>query len=259
MNMKSVFPIFFVLVTALLLSSCHFNINEGCMDYDYAELYTMGGGEIKGAVSDIDIDWLDGQVNIQYFDGENVEISETSAKSLNEKTTMYHYLDNDGELHIAYCKSGKHKAGTFKGLKKTLLVKIPRNTKLQDISIESVGADITFDTILCDKIDCEVVSVNMLFNQVVCNKIDIESVSSDSITGYFSTLPKAIDIESVSGKVTLYVPTDAGITADVEGIGTNFNSYLPATTHEKKHIIGDGSCHIDMESVSGELNILTLK
>lgn len=75
------------------------------LNYANAEKYTAGGTEINGAVKNVQIDWVDGEVNIAYHAKSTVEIAETASKAISKDEALRWWLDGD-TLRIQFGKSG---------------------------------------------------------------------------------------------------------------------------------------------------------
>ena len=106
--------------------------------YPDAGQYTAGGATLEGGVKHLDIDWVDGAVNLAYHAGDTVEISETAPKPISEGDALRWWLDGD-TLRIRYAKSGKL---MFHGLRKALTVTLPEGTALGEVDVEATSADV---------------------------------------------------------------------------------------------------------------------
>ncbi|MDE7298630.1 MAG: hypothetical protein K2N94_07345, partial [Lachnospiraceae bacterium] len=108
--------------------------------YKNADKYTMGNAELQAdGIEKLDIEWLSGTVEISYHSENTIVISETSNKSLDEKTTMYYLVDGD-TLRVKFAKSGNW---DFKNLSKELEVWLPEGMELKELAADTVSADIS--------------------------------------------------------------------------------------------------------------------
>ena len=63
-------------------------------------------------------------------------------------------------------------------------------------------------------------------------------------------------MESISGNLDLTLPKDLGFDAEVDTVSGSFQSRIPTTSQSKGHYrSGNGGCEIDLESVSGSIQI----
>jgi len=92
---------------------------------------------------------------------------------------------------------------------------------------------------------------------VTAREIEVEGVSGDFS---MELLPGAekVEIEMISGDINLYVPEDLGFTMETESVSGDTNVSVSVTNRGDTMIAGDGSCKINLETVSGEMNIRKL-
>lgn len=220
--------------------------------------YKMGGAMFAaGQVKELEIDWIYDSVTVEAYDGEEVVIGEESDKQLNDTTTMHYYLEPDGTLNIEYGKPGtKMKGKTLPH--KRLLVRVPRTLKLQEVVANGFGHTFVMDSVVCGKLELNNVSNRIVLNECDLREVEVNVVSAD-LEAAFSRMPDEIELNSVSGKTVLYVPEDAGMTVEMAGVADNFSSDLPVRYKGGKKVIGNGACHIESNSVSGNLEIKTKK
>ncbi len=267
-------------------------INISSWKYADSDSYTTaesGAVELSEQINNINIDWLSGDVTVKKYDGEKIKFSENS-DGLKDEELMRYRVDRN-TLYIQFYKS---KLSNLKGLKgKSLELLIPNNyeTKIYSIDIESVSADCTLENILSDNIEIETVSGSIFADKITSGEIGLNSVSGnikaieivtddlevESISGkcevtssfkscsfesasgdlYLTSLGKAneINLETVSGKMELFLPKNAGFTASLESVSGKISSTFPTTGSSKKMVCGDAYLRIDCESVSGDLNL----
>ena len=84
------------LIGSFLLGGCSAPNLPALSSFTYknSDKYTMGEAELPtGEISNIEIDWVSGEINVAYHTKDTVIFSETSNKTLNDKTTMYYFVD----------------------------------------------------------------------------------------------------------------------------------------------------------------------
>ena len=137
---------------------------------------------------------------------------------------------------------------------KHLLVRVPRSLKLDNVEMNGLGQNFVMDGVRCETLEMNNVSNQITLNECEIDDIEVNCVSTD-VEATFSKMPNSIEMNNVSGSTVLYVPEDAGITLQWNGLFADFHSELPVATRGKKKVIGNGACAIESNSVSGELDI----
>ena len=223
-----------------------------------AKYYVMGGSTFAASdVSELNIDWVSGTVTIEAYDGTEVAISETSEDALTDSTTMHYYLESDGTLNIRFGIPGMKAQGENLP-DKNLLVRVPRTLRLDEVEMNGLGRSIQMDSVRCSTLEMNSVSRQITLNECEIKDIEVNSVSTN-VEATFSKMPEDIELNNVSGNTLLYVPEDAGITLEYNGLVSNFYSELPVARKGKNKVIGNGACEIECNSVSGELAIKVKK
>lgn len=258
-------------------------------NYADSEKYTVGGGSISDTVTSVEINWVDGKVNVEAYDGETVEISETPVKDSLDGLRYYY---NNGKLIIQYRVSG-HSFGVIKSLKKELTVKIPASSaaNMTELKIDSSSADITVsDMSFAKQLKLDNVSGNVKLSNVKAAKSDIDNVSgkikaeyfvtdslsadtvsgdlefkgeigeieSDSVSGNLTVesaiMPISADCESVSGDIDFKLP-DEGITLEFDSVSGDISGNIGFVKKGEKRLYRDGGAEFDIETASGDFNI----
>ena len=223
-----------------------------------AKYYVMGGATLAASdVNELNIDWVNGTVTIEVYDGTEVAISETSEDALTDSTTMHYYLESDGTLNIRFGIPGMKSQGENLP-DKNLLVRVPRTLRLDEVEMNGLGQSVQMDSVRCSTLEMNSVSRQIDLNECEIDDIEVNSVSTN-VQATFSKMPEDIELNNVSGSTVLYVPEDAGITLEWNGVVANFQSELPVVRKGKKKIIGNGACDIECNSVSGKLAIKVKK
>lgn len=105
--------------------------------------YNTGAGEvvqIKGFRS-IDIEWVSGAVNVELYDGEGIQLSETMMDGGDVALKMEWRVDeDDNTLDIR-----SQPLTVSASQKKQLTVRLPRSTVLHELNIDAVSADVSVD------------------------------------------------------------------------------------------------------------------
>ena len=282
--MKKITLLLLLTVLCLLLTSC---ASVGYV-YTDAKKYTAGGTRIDGRVEDIDINWIDGTVNIARHDGNGIILKETSGKKLSQDEELHWYLDGK-ELKVQYAASGFRR---MNGLQKELTVLLPAGLELDDVKINVASAEVQADGIEADEINvntasgrvalrqvghAEKVAVNTASGGVAVAVADVDTLkiatasgkviadvyqadevkvdtASGAVVLQFAQMPDQIKANSVSGSVTFQLPANGGFTADVDSLSGSVRGNLDMHTRgDGEYVYGNGDCRIEVDTVSGSV------
>lgn len=240
--------------------------------YKNSALYNVGGGTVTDEFHSIKVNWTNGKINIEAYDGEDTVISETEVA---EKENKLRWRVEDGVLKIQQMAAGM-RFGLKKTPKKTLTVKIPSNVAegLKAVTSDSVSAEVTITGISAsDKIEIDTVSGGADLKNIKTEKLDIDTVSgsikaagefteleSDSVSGdvtVSSATPlKKLDCDSTSGNIRLTIPKNSGFTLKADTVSGDISCGLPTVSEGKnRRVCGDGSADFETDTVSGDLII----
>lgn len=259
--------------------------------YEHSDRYTPGNGSLPAnQVGAIDINWVGGSVNVEEHAGSDVVFSETSGGSLDEKEQMQYYLDGE-RLIIQYC-APNGRIWSRDSARKELTVLVPTGHPLARLELESVSATVNATGISASELRAETVSGSVSLDGVSASKLDLEGVSGDlttrntaanelsvenvsggtdlegsfgriegeTVSGSLTVAPGSavsfIDLESVSGGITITLPEDmAGFTLNHSSVSGGVECDFPvdAGRHSITYLGGGGS--FDVETVSGPIQV----
>lgn len=257
-----------VLACVLCFSACTRNNEKVSITYENADKYTTEVTEYYDYVSEVEVIWISGSVNIVTGDVKGVMIDEKISKEkVSDDYKVRSYLDGT-KLYIAFSKPGKI---NLINLKKDLTVTFPTEMALKKVNVKSVSADVEIsNTLTIDSLTAETVSgkVKAEFSSTVPVNFDAKTVSGDVVATFTKTAAPIIDIETVSGKTSivamdlrdleiktvsgdliLTIPESVGYTATLESIAGKIESEYDDLTY------GDGKVRISAETVSGNVTI----
>lgn len=240
--------------------------------YKNSALYNVGGGTVTDEFHSIKVNWTNGKINIEAYDGEDTVISETEVA---EKENKLRWRVEDGVLKIQQMAAGM-RFGLKQTPKKTLTVKIPSNVAegLKAVTSDSVSAEVTITGISAsNKIEIDTVSGGANLKNIKTEKLDIDTVSgsikaagefteleSDSVSGdvtVSSATPlKKLDCDSTSGNIRLTIPKNSGFTLKADTVSGDISCGLPTVSESNnRRVCGDGSADFETDTVSGDLII----
>lgn len=243
--------IFIIVVVALALTIGNLKT------YKYADSdeYVAGGTHISDAVKDIEINWVAGKVNIVTYDGDDIVLSEESNRTISEKNKMRWQLDGK-TLRVQYAQSGLFRVNN---ISKDLTVKLPKSLSLDDVNITVVSAGVDAEIPDADKLKIVTVSGEVAVDCERINEVKADAVSGGVVLR-FERVPEKIEAESVSGNVKIVLPEDAGFKVEFDSVSGSVNSVFPMERKSNdEYICGDERCEIDVDTVSGSLELDELK
>lgn len=280
---------------SLCLTGCvgYINIgNTGLSDFSYAdaESYAVGEAELSETVEHIEIVWLAGNVTVIPHNADTVSISEKSPTALTEDAQVHYRLDGT-KLYIQFCGSGKWRLDE---MEKDLTVRVPADLRFVSLTVKSLSADIHLDAIQAESVhldtgsgnaaltDCDVTDLvqadttsgwldvrlsqplktfrwSTASGTLQVNAPMVQSFSANSVSGAVGLSvekePKALDIQTTSGKIDLALPEDASFTLDYDSTSGELSSDLTHRTENGKSIFGDGNGEYVIGTVSGNVRI----
>lgn len=235
--------------------------------YNYAnsQQYTTGGGSAgMEEVSKLEVHWLAGEVNVVAYEGPVLTFSESSKTALDEDEMMRYYL-NEGWLIIQYC--APQRGFSFNQQQdKILTIQVPRGHSLLELEIETANSSLEIQDISAQTIGLEVVSGLIRLSAVTSAKLTMEAVNGDIIAGrihaeqcraesisgdieitgqwgqmkcetvsgtiraFAGAETEQMDLETVSGNITLELTDNEGFTAAYGTVSGNI--YLVQAAHE---------------------------
>ena len=263
----------------------------GCVSpytYDNANSYAVGGSELSSAqtVNELEVDWVSGSVEIKHGNVDTITFSESSS-NLTDSYKLRYKIEN-GTLVIKFCASG---ADSAKVGEKSLVITIPNDTRLNEVSLNVVSAEITVSSLKANELDVESVSgvitatdckinnaeiesvsgnvsvsgeivtidVNTVSGEIECNvstlrEVEIESVSGNVEITPVGSMPLCLEVVTVSGNVRLNLsPADFSVKfTTVSGV---FSSEYPTTIDANVYTYGDATNLFEVETISGNLRI----
>lgn len=250
-----------IIMTTMSIGLCGCSgVNIGPDENRYEEMstgdqngsYIIGAGTASIEVENLEINWVAGKINVEFAEVDEIQFSETSNKELDSDDQM-RYQEKNGTLTIDFCKSNM--IGIDNVPEKELTLTLPMDYQLSDTDIAVVSADVSLPEGFCtETLTVEAVSGAVISQgELVISEVKMEAVSGDvnlEIKGL-----EDFDMEAVSGNTTLTLPADAEFSAEIESASGDFSTDFETHKDDDVYIHGAGSTKIEMESVSGNLEI----
>ncbi|NLT08290.1 MAG: DUF4097 domain-containing protein [Ruminococcus sp.] len=273
-------------ITTLCFSGCVVITDK----YSNADKYSAGECEITGSkVRSLDINWYSGTVTVSRHDKDTVTVTESCGNDLKEEQEVHTWLDGN-VLRIQYCKSGE--SFIFKAIEKDLIVKIPKDMNLDELSYNGSSGDSLIEDISAENINIDVSSGDTKIVRCSADSFDVESssgeiyitaekageISADSSSGNieiradesdsvnaesssgditlrFSSMPSETNVDTSSGDVKVYVPEDADFSAEIDTSSGDFDNDIALSKNGSKYVSGNGTNKLTIETSSGDICI----
>ena len=293
--MKKFVIIISLIVLVCSLTACGVNIGfDSSVTYANADKYSIGNTEIKDKVEKLEIEWINGSVDVVTSEGDAVSIVEEAAEELSDDMRVHWWLEGT-TLHIKYSAAnvGFHFSITeWKKYSKALTVSLPSSFDLSDVSVGTASADVTVSDINADNIDvdtasgkvdvtgeAEKINIDTASGNIMLNSsgdasnIDVGSASgnvnltvsnvekakidtaSGSVTCVFKKTPEKCDIDTASGEVYITLPEDAAFTLNFDTASGAFKSDFAYKMSGREYICGSGSAEFNIDTASGDITI----
>lgn len=225
-------------------------------------------GEVTASkVKNIEIDWTSGSVTIQRADVDTISFAETPGLDENQKMLWKLQWDT------LVINNSRYRVIIGISKSKDLVITVPMDWSCNDLDISTVSADITVDSLTaedvtisavdgkCDfrgacsvaDLSIETVSGDITFNGDMA-KLNCEGVDAD-FWGSFNNAPQSIELSTVDGNVTLFLPADTGFTVELDAVSRSFESDFETTVTNDRYVHGDGKCSIEIDGVNGVVTI----
>lgn len=268
--------ILFLMLIGLLITlvlGLHFGnlVFSGSFGTDISgEFNTSEGNVIAADIRALQIEWVSGSITIQTAETDSITFTESY---YGEDTKPMIWKQSGDKLILRFQESDLH-FGLFNNttVSKDLLITVPMNWNCEELSIDSVSAEINAANLVCDTMDLNNVSGACDFENCNVKELNLETVSGkvtytgsldsldcDSVSAdceiYANNNPNEIDMDGVSCDLILYLPENCGFTVDTDSASGDFESDFSTTSKNGKHVYGDGSCKISADSVSGDIII----
>lgn len=224
--------------------------------------------EVGYYVEKLSIVWPSGSILLEPGDVHNVLIRESPVTD--PKYAMVCTQDGD-TLTIRYQNSGVP-LSIGGSLKKDLTITVPRDWTGKWLKVDMSSADLTLREVSIDRVEVDSASGTTTAENCTMEELELDTASgglqytgrlgkldvdgaSANVTARLLNVPESVELETASGSMELYLPGDAGFTAKLDTMSGNFLSDFETTQEGKRYTCGDGSCKIDAETMSGDLEI----
>ena len=232
----------------------------------------MNQFEFSTDIKRIEIEWVAGDIMIDAREGLNtISVFESMGNDVTE--TMFCTTSGD-TLKIQFSEASMKfpSFGINYTFNKDLIITVPASWQCDELTIDSAASNVTINALTINDMDFEGASGQLGFYGCNIFNLDIDTVSGDvefdgnlenldfdaasaSFYGTIRNCPTQLQMDSLSGKLNLSLPSDCGFTLNRDSLSGSFSSDFDIMIQGDARIHGDGSCKIALSGLSGDVNI----
>ena len=247
-------------------------VNAECLKLNGVNQTGSVGSADPAAIREIKIDWISGSVTVEPGDVQEITFSESGAATDRYKMV---WKQSGDKLVIQNCKDSNVVGfGIHIGEgSKDLTVIVPRGWVCNSLELDTASTDLTVRDVIIREVEIDSASGTAKFENCTVSSLDVDTASGDvtfsgslneldfeaasaSFTGVLENVPDQVNMDSMSGDLTLTLPEDAGFTVSLDAMSSDFSSDFPTVKKNKSYVCGDGHCKIDVDAMSGDVSIL---
>ena len=270
-----------VLLVSILLGVLVFNmlIVDGSIHFqneaDTVEPLAVATAEAYDAqITNLDIEWVAGSITIQTSD----TISEIQIEEVTPVASDYQMVCNQyGQtLKIQYCnESNKYRLIGINDNDadiKDLTITVPASWNCASLEIDAAATEVTVTGLSVNELDFDGASGKLILENCNIVDLDIDTASGDvEFSGNLNTLdfdavsakfhgeihciPEQLDLDAMSGDMTIVLPESCGFYMEKETMSGSFDSDFDFHTTGAHYECGDGACKIKINALSGDVCI----
>lgn len=280
--------VLFSLVILILLAVLVGGIGAGMHWFNGVPFFSRNfGGSLSGGtvsssgsvnadeVTHLEIEWVAGSITIQPGETDTISFAETEVSD--EKYQMIWKQSGD-KLIIEYCAaSAKNIFGgvTFNigsDLTKDLVITVPADWVCSSLNIDAASAQVNIQNMTLHEVEFDGASAICVFDQCQVRELSVDTASGDvrftgtldildfdamsaSFIATFDSTPSSLKVDTMSGDLDLTLPENSGFSVKLDAMSGDFSSDFPTTMSGGSYVCGDGSCHIDVSAMSGDVTI----
>ncbi len=250
------------------------HLNLGGFTYEDAGEYSVGDASVEAVVTELEINWLEGDVTVIPSETDQISVSENYTGENDDLRLRWRV--EDGKLTVQYRKSTWF--GTSRSVRKDLTVAIPSAMleAMDEVEITTVSGGVSY-TGNADELTLDAVAGDFTVNgdigelemRAVQGKItftggvraaEVECVDT-SVTMNLHMAAR-LSFDQVNGDVELYLSDEIrGFSAEVEALGCEITvegfEDMGAMSDQTAYW-GDGSLRVRVAGVGAQLNIKKL-
>ena len=253
----------------------------GWNDYRYDEEgYEVGQGSIpNNAITKIDLDWIDGGVEIVSCQDSYISLSESASSALPVSAELRWKVEADGTLRIKYRRSDWFFGIGNDNREKHLILRIPETyfDTLTELSV-----NVSSSNVLISNVTARALRFSSASGALVVKNSTFDTLSAESKTGKLvadgvrageasvkavegkvdlklSTCPTKLEIFADYGDIILRLPQNASFALIFESQEGSFSYDLPLSQSGNQYVAGKGEAKFTVVTKRADLMLMTLE
>lgn len=258
------------MICIFLLNGCNI---KNTLEYSNAEKYHTGGSATSATIKKLEIEWIAGYVVILCHNEDYILFDENPSLlggSIADEDALKYYLEDD-VLYIKFSRAGVLLDNCEP---KNLFVYLPSDFVLDKLEINTISSGIDIEGVNINESDIDTVSGDVYLSWSNLHSIDIETVSGDCSCSYSDGINRlsiesvsgnielirlkelnTLEIESTSGDVNLKI-LDESFTLKFKTVSGKFSSEIEVVQKDDKYVYNMGNHSYQIETISGDVNIV---
>ena len=264
---KNILIIIPIIILSIILLGCN-NILTDSYQYDDTN-YKIGNMAFTEPITQINIDWIVGDVIITKSETQEIIIREDVDANIDDSLKMHYNLSN-GILDVKFCGNKESINHSYRVKKlyvylPSMLKKITLNNKTADITINNVIImDLSINNISGDidmqKSEIDLLNINNTSGSILLFYNSLNYVNINTISGNVGIScdygPLGLNVTSESAGITIYIKENEMVSFNYETeIGT-FKTNLEYTTNNNTYIFNNGSTVHNVKTQTGYFKVL---
>ncbi len=171
--------------------------NGNVFGYADAEKYTAGEADINATVNNLDINWTNGKVILEYHGGSTVELRESSAQTISGDMQLRWRMDGD-TLRVQYAKSG------FRlnwNQEKELTVRLPEGSAFHNVKISATSGELSIPALKAEVLTLSATS-GAIHAAAEAGQVNADATSG-SLNLQLSGSAEAVQAHTTSGALSV--------------------------------------------------------
>ena len=226
-------------------------------------------------ITNLDIEWVAGSIIIQTDDTiSEIRIEETAPIESDYQMVCQQYGQT---LKIQYCNDSQKVRligiNENDAVSKDLIITVPANWNCNTLEIDAAATEVTVYSLQMNELDFDGASGKLTLDNCEIGVLDIDTTSGDvefsgrlneldfdaasaRFEGEFLNVPHGINLEAISGDLTVVLPEHSGFYLELDTVSGSFDSDFDFHTTGAHYECGDSACKIKISAMSGDVSIL---
>ena len=232
------------------------------------------GEYMADQIHDLKIEWVAGNIIMVPADTDTIHFEESAVsdpdyqmvvKRIGDKLTFKFAEESVIDWSIG-AKIGSN-------ISKDLVITVPKDWNCDTLEIDTASARVEISDLQLNEVDFDGASGLLVLENCDITTLDIDTASGDvefsgvlkeldfdaasaKFDGEFYQAPNRLDLDAMSGDMTIVLPEDSGFILDLDTMSGSFESNFQFSTTGKQYRCGNGGCSITVSSMSGDVSIL---